>query len=88
MEQDELRYQHRIVADPAILVGKPTIKGTRISVELVLEHLASTLDTGDLLAAYPHLAPDDIRACLEYARGLVVREFEETRSQSDSVSHV
>ncbi|HYI15430.1 MAG TPA: DUF433 domain-containing protein [Thermomicrobiales bacterium] len=88
MEPDEILYQHRIVADPAILVGKPTIKGTRISVELVLEHLTSTLDVGDLLEAYPHLAPDDVRACLEYALELVIHEFQEARAQADSVSHV
>lgn len=68
MEHRETRYQHRIVADSAILVGKSMIRGTRISVEAVLEHLALTLDTSDLLAAYPHLAPDDVRACLEFAR--------------------
>lgn len=64
----------RIVVDPRILVGKPVVKGTRISVELVLHHLAQTLDLEDLFAAYPHLTPEDVKACLAYAEALVAGE--------------
>ena len=63
----------RIVKDPEILLGKPTVRGTRISVELVLEHLAGNLDLGDLFAAYPHLSTEDVKACLAYARRAVGR---------------
>lgn len=79
IDRDETRYQHLIVADPAVLVGKPTIKGTRISVELILDQLISALDVNDVLEAYPQLAPDEIRACLEYALELVIDEFEASR---------
>jgi len=65
----------RIVVDPDVLVGKPVVKGTRISVELVLEHLADTPDINDLLEAYPHLAVEDVQACLEYARSVVAGEM-------------
>jgi uncharacterized protein (DUF433 family) len=81
IDRDETLYQHLIAADPAVLVGKPTIKGTRISVELILEQLISTLDVNEVLASYPQLAPDEIRACLEYALELVIDEFEASRSR-------
>jgi uncharacterized protein (DUF433 family) len=66
-------YGERIVSDPAILVDKPIVKGTRIPVELVLKHLAQSPDLGELLAAYPRLTVDDVRACLAYAGSLVER---------------
>jgi len=59
----------RIISDPAILGGKPTIKGTRISVELVLEYLAEAPE--ELYEAFPHITPEDVKACLEYAHKLV-----------------
>ena len=59
--------------DPEILVGKPTIRGTRISVELVLCHLAGNLDLDDLFRAYPRLTPDDVKACLAFAAKQVRR---------------
>ncbi len=61
-------YEARITVDPEIMVGKPVIKGTRIPVELVLRHLAQNPDVEDLLAAYPRLTLDDVKACLEYAK--------------------
>jgi len=59
-------YEDRVVEDTKILAGKPTVKGTRVPVELVLRHLARTLDIADVLRAYPRLTEDDIRACLEF----------------------
>lgn len=56
----------RITADPEILGGKPVIKGTRISVELILSLIASGLTDKDILTDYPHLKSDDIKAALEY----------------------
>jgi uncharacterized protein (DUF433 family) len=64
----------RIVIDPAILAGKPIIRGTRIAVELVLAHLAEDPDVQDLLVAYPHLSLEDVKACLAYASALVSGE--------------
>ena len=57
----------RITANPAILGGKPIIEGTRISVEFVLELLASGSSQDEILRDYPHLRGEDIHACLEYA---------------------
>ncbi len=64
-------YEDRIVVDPEILVGKPVVRGTRISVELVLDHLAENPDVQELFAAYPHLSIEDVKACLAYAKALV-----------------
>ena len=68
------RYQDRIVVDPDIMVGKPVVRGTRIPVELVLKRLAQDLDPQSLLASYPRLTLEDVRACLEYAQALVEGE--------------
>ena len=67
-------YQDRIIIDPKIMVGKPVVKGTRIPVEVVLERLAEDLDTKTLLADYPRLTKEDIKACLAYAEAVVEGE--------------
>jgi len=59
----------RIVSDPAILRGKPCIRGTRISVELILELIASGATRDDILRAYPHLSAEDVEQALCYAAG-------------------
>lgn len=80
MSDSEPNILDRIVRDPAIMVGKPVVKGTRIPVERVLAHLADNPDVFDLYAAFPRLTPEDVRACLEYARAAV----EESRSRTVS----
>ncbi len=57
----------RIVRDPRILTGKPVIRGTRISVELVLKLLAQGWTYEEIVDDYPHVKPEDTRACVEYA---------------------
>ncbi len=57
----------RIVSDPAILGGKPVVKGTRISVEFLLELFASGATRHEVLQAYPHLTSEDIEEALRYA---------------------
>ena len=61
----------RIVSKPGILYGKPVVEGTRLSVEVILQHLASGYTRDDLLDAYPFLTPEDITAAIEYAAWLV-----------------
>jgi uncharacterized protein (DUF433 family) len=53
------------------MLGKPVVRGTRIPVERVLAHLAHRPDLADLLAAYPELTLDDVKACLKYAHTAV-----------------
>ena len=57
----------RIAIDPQVCFGKPCIKGTRIWVSLILDFLASGESEAQILAAYPQLEPEDIRAALAYA---------------------
>ncbi len=57
----------RISIDPNVCFGKPCIKGTRIWVSLILDFLASGETEAQILAAYPQLQPEDIRAALAYA---------------------
>lgn len=72
-------YHERIIRDPAILVGKPVVKGTRIPVELVLAKLAANPDLAELLADYPRLTVDDVKAVLAYAQAVVEREEQRDR---------
>ena len=57
----------RIVCDPEVLGGKPCIKGTRISVEFILELAASGASRDDILRAYPHLSAEDVEEAMRYA---------------------
>lgn len=64
----------RITANPAIFGGKPIIRGMRISVELILGLLAQGQAVDAILADYPELEPDDIRACLAYAHAVIAHD--------------
>lgn len=64
----------RIVLDPAVLAGKPVVRGTRLSVEFIIGLLAERWSEADILAAYPGLEAEDIRACLAYARDVLSSE--------------
>jgi uncharacterized protein (DUF433 family) len=69
-----VELKDRIVVDPKILVGKPVIAGTRISVEFIVDLLASGWSREKILANYPHLSDGDILACLQYAGELLHNE--------------
>lgn len=60
-------WQARITVDPEVMVGKPVIKGTRIPVELIVRMLGQGISEEEILADYPRLQPEDIRAALTYA---------------------
>jgi uncharacterized protein (DUF433 family) len=57
----------RIIVDPDIVAGKPVVRGTRLTVEFILELLAAGQAESEILANYPGLTRDDILACLSYA---------------------
>ena len=65
----------RITANPNILGGKPIIRGTRISVEFILDLLASDVSEEEILEDYRHLGKEDIQACLRYAARSCKNEF-------------
>jgi uncharacterized protein (DUF433 family) len=64
----------RITFDQSVLAGKPIIRGLRISVEMILELLAKGASEEEILADYPELEPEDIRASLWYALNMVSHE--------------
>lgn len=69
-----MNWQQRITVDPQVLVGKPIVKGTRISVEFVIDLLARGWTTEQILKEYDHLTPEDIQACLAYASEMLKTE--------------
>ena len=69
-----MTWEDRITADPKILVGKPIIRGTRLSVEFIIDLLASHWSEQQILDNYPILTHEDIEACLQYANDLVKSE--------------
>ena len=64
----------RIVAEPDVMMGKPRIKGTRISVELILRKLGAGRSFADIVEAYPQLTEDDLRAALAFAADYLQHE--------------
>ena len=74
MPATETQLIQRITSDPAIFGGKPVVRGRRLAVEHVLGLLAAGDSVSDVLAAYPFLDADDVRACLLYAYKLVAHE--------------
>jgi uncharacterized protein (DUF433 family) len=67
-------WQDRIVIDPAILVGKPVVKGTRLAAEFILDLLAEGWTHAQILSNYSQLTEEDIQAVLHYAAETLKRE--------------
>jgi uncharacterized protein (DUF433 family) len=65
----------RIEANPSILGGKPCIKGARISVELILELIASGASFSDIIQAYPHVTTEDIQEAVRYTLQLLKNDI-------------
>ena len=75
-ESQPANWQDRIVKDPQILAGKPIIKGTRISVELITDFLDGGCTKAELLEEYTHITAEDIDACIRYkATGAKLSNF-------------
>jgi uncharacterized protein (DUF433 family) len=66
-----MNWIERIVSDKTVLLGKPVIKGTRISVEFILERLADGWTEEKILQSYPHLKREDIQAVFAYINDCV-----------------
>jgi len=62
-----MNWRDYIVSDPEILVGKPAVKGTRLSVDLILDRLADGWTAEDLFQAYPRLTPEALQAVFAFA---------------------
>jgi uncharacterized protein (DUF433 family) len=64
---NEKQLLKRITLDPKVMVGKPVIKGTRLTVDYILDLLAHGTTEAEILQEYEGLVPEDIRACLLFA---------------------
>ncbi len=64
----------QIIIDPKVLAGKPIIKGTRISVEFILEILSAGMTIEEIIKEYPHLTKKDVLCALEFAKNVLNKE--------------
>ena len=62
-----MNWRDHIISDPEILVGKPVVKGTRLSVDLILDRLADGWTVEDLFNSYPRLTPEALQAVFAFA---------------------
>ncbi|MBC8179950.1 DUF433 domain-containing protein [candidate division KSB1 bacterium] len=69
MSQNEIL--NRIELNPKIMLGKPVIKGTRITVEIILKKLSQNISVDDILNNYPRLTREDVQAAIAYAASAV-----------------
>lgn len=69
-----MNYRNYIESDHRIMLGKPVIKGTRLTVELILRKLGEGASTTDLLLMYPHLTNESLQAALLYAAEMIANE--------------
>ncbi len=67
-------YQNKIISDPSIMLGKPIIKGTRITVELIIKKLSDGFSIDDILRGYPHLKRENVLAALAYSSDVISKE--------------
>ena len=70
----ETNYKDKIKSNPDIMLGKPVIKGTRITVELILKRLSEGASMDEILEGYPNISKDDILACLSYSADVIGEE--------------
>jgi uncharacterized protein (DUF433 family) len=69
-----MNWKDYVVVDPEVLVGKPVIKGTRLSVELILDRLGDGWSEEDLFRSYPNLTPTALKAVFAFASELMREE--------------
>jgi uncharacterized protein (DUF433 family) len=69
-----MKTHPRIEINPEIMFGKPVIKGTRITVQQVLQKLGAGVKPEQIIADHPHLKPEDILACQEFAADYLANE--------------
>lgn len=69
-----LDYKNHIESNPTVMLGKPVIKNTRITVEMILRKLADGFEAKEVIEMYPHLKMEDVLACLTYAASVIESE--------------
>ncbi|BDA80185.1 hypothetical protein LPTSP3_g31760 [Leptospira kobayashii] len=69
-----MNYREHLSSSPQVMLGKPVIKNTRVTVELILERLGEGLTIEDILAATPNIRKEDIYACIAYSSDVISKE--------------
>ncbi|MGB3851742.1 MAG: DUF433 domain-containing protein [Tunicatimonas sp.] len=72
--KDKMDYKTRISSDPKVVLGKPVIRGTRITVELILRKIAGGYSFDEIVGMHPHISKEDILACVGYAVSVIESE--------------
>lgn len=80
------RQTGQVHADPAIMVGQPVIRGTRITVEWILDWLSGSFDLEEFFAAYPDLTIEDVQAALAFARDAVRDDYLRSQERKDALA--
>jgi uncharacterized protein (DUF433 family) len=86
MLSDELKYKERIAKDPAVMVGQPVIRGTRIPVELILDWLSVDPHDDEIYEAYPEITVEDVRAAILFARDAVRANYRKSPERKDALA--
>lgn len=83
-----LDWRGRITSDPSVMLGKPCVAGTRITVQLILEKLAVGATAKDIYLDYPHLEPGSVEAAVAFAVDALYRQWTAQHAEhADEVSH-
>ncbi len=69
-----MNYRDRIIISPDIMLGKPVIRGTRITVEFIIKKMSEGMEINDIIAEYPPLQKDDLMACLAYSADVISKD--------------
>ena len=81
-----MKWQDHIVSDERVLLGKPTIKGTRIAVEFIIDRLAEGWTEEDILANYPRVTKNDLRAVFAFVRDAIRGSIDELPIKYSKIS--
>lgn len=69
-----MNYREKIFISPDIMLGKPVIKGTRITVELIIKKMSEGMEINDIIQEFPQVTRDDVMACLAYSADVISRD--------------
>lgn len=69
-----MNYKDKICISPDIMLGKPVIRGTRITVEFIIKKMSEGMEIEDIISEYPPVQRDDIMACLAYSADVISKD--------------
>ena len=69
-----MNYKDKICISPDIMLGKPVIRGTRITVEFIIKNMSEGMEIDDIISEYPPVQKDDIMACLAYSADVISKD--------------